>query len=104
MAGPNRNADGPLTEFYLSPGSLEALQVFDAVSGLGDRANSLLSIILAVTDPGQPNLAARHENFANGSQQRLLALGLQERVGALMERPQSSSQPTQRFPVGLALL
>src|SRR3989475_9336052 len=104
VAGPSRNAGWTLTGFHLAPGSLDALQVIEAVSRLGHRPNGLLGIIFAVADPGQPNLAARHENVANRLQQLLLALGLKERTGALTHSPQSSVEPVQNRRVGFALL
>src|SRR5882724_250497 len=104
VAGPSRNADWTLTVFQLSPGSPDALQVVEAVSRLGHRPNGFLGIIFAVADPGQPDLAACHENVANGLQQLLLALGLKERTGAPIQSSQSSVEPTQNLFVGFALL
>src|SRR5437870_11851527 len=86
LAGPNRDAERTLTCFcLLSPGNLHALQVVDTVSRLGHRPNSLLDIIFAIANPGQPNLTAGHENFASGLQQLLLALALKERTVARSE-------------------
>src|SRR2546429_1333032 len=104
FAGPSGNARWTLTDFHLSPGSLDALQVIEAGSGLGHRPNGLLGIIFAVANPGQPSLAACHENFANGLQQLQLALGLKEPTGALTQRPQSSVEPVQNRLVGFASL
>src|SRR5438445_9191688 len=104
VAGPSRNAGWTLTGFHLAPGSLDALQVIEAVSRLGHRPNGLLGIIFAIANPGQPNLAACHENFADRLQQLLLALGLKERAGALTQRPQPSVEPVQNRLVGFALL
>src|SRR5437773_10025095 len=104
FAGASRNAGWTLIGFHLSPGSLDALQVIEAGSRLGHRPNSLLGIIFAVANPGQPSLAACHENFASRLQQLLLALGLKERTGALAESPQSSVEPVQNHLVGFALL
>src|SRR5258706_11005866 len=67
----------------LSPGSLDALQVIEAVSRLRHRTNGLLRIIFAVADPGQPNLAAGHENVTRGLQQLLLALRSEEHTSEL---------------------
>src|SRR6267378_1989868 len=64
FAGPSGNARWTLTGFHLSPGSLDALQVIEAGSGLGHRPNRPVSLILAVANPGQPTVAARHQNFA----------------------------------------
>src|SRR5438552_6574959 len=104
FAGPSRNAGWTLTGLHLSPGSLDALQVIEAGSRPGHRPNGLLGIIFAVANPGQPNLAACHENFANGLQQLLLALGLKARTGALTQSPQSSAEPVQSRIVGFASL
>src|SRR2546422_9563671 len=87
FAGPSRNAGWTLTGLPLSPGSLDALQVIGAGSRLGHRPNGLLGVIFAVADPGQTNLAACHENFANSLLQLLLAIGLKERNGALTQSP-----------------
>src|SRR6266850_6970563 len=104
FAGPSGNARWTLTGFHLSPGSLDALQVIEAGSGLGHRPNGLLGIIFAVADPGQLNLPACHENFANGLQQLLLALGLKERIGALTQGPQPSVEPVQNRLMRFVLL
>src|SRR5437870_11362827 len=86
FAGPNRNASWTLTCFHLvSPGNLDLLQVIETVSRLRHRPNSLLGIIFAIANPGQPNLTAGHENFASGLQQLLLALALKERTVARSE-------------------
>src|SRR2546426_2450810 len=84
-AGPNGNAERTLTCFrLLSPGNLDALKVIESVSRLCHEPNSLIGIIFAIANPGQPQLIAGHENFANGLQQLLLALGLKEHVVALV--------------------
>src|SRR5919109_1392787 len=104
FAGPNRNAGWTLTCFRLSPGDLDALQVIETVSRPCHRANGLLDIVFAVTNPGQPKLTACHENVANGLQQFLLALSLKERTVALVKGPQSPVEPVQHLLVGFALL
>jgi len=104
FAEASRDAGWILISFHLAPGSLDALQVIEAGSRLGHRPNGLLGIIFAIANPGQPNLAACHENFADRLQQLLLALGLKERAGALTQRPQPSVEPVQNRLVGFALL
>ena len=95
VAGSSGNAGWTLTGFHLSPGSLDALHVIEAGSRLGHRPDRLVSIILAVANPGQPTVAAGHENVAKRLQQLLLALRLKKRTGALTQSPQPSVEPVQ---------
>src|SRR5882724_340532 len=104
FAGPSHNAGWTLTGFHRSPGSLDALHVIETGSRLGHRPNRLLGIILAVANPGQPTLAACHQNVAQRLQQLLLALRLKDRTGALTQSPQPSVEPVQDRVVGFALL
>src|SRR5207244_1280017 len=104
FTGPNRNARWTLTCFRLSPGNLDARQVIQTISRLCHRPNSLLGIIFAIADPGQPKLTARHENFTNGLQQLLLAFGLKQHTVALVKSPYSPVEPVQNLLVGFALL
>ena len=95
LAGPSGQARWTLTGFQLSPGGLDTLHVIEAGSRLGHRPNRLVSIIFAVANPGQPTVAACHENLAQRLQQLLLALHLKKRTGALTQRPQPSVEPVQ---------
>src|SRR4029453_14019196 len=59
---PDGIADRSISRVRMTPRDLDAVQVVQAITGTCDRADGLLGVIFAVTNPGQPTPSRLHKH------------------------------------------
>src|SRR5689334_24974894 len=96
LACANGRSSGIPAPVALSPRHLHLVQKVEIPSGLSDRPQGSLGIILGIADPRQAKVIARHENPTDGLQQLQLILELKKLAVAAIERPQPPAESVTR--------